>query len=58
MNDGYIMFNNYRKITPDEILEFIDKEGKLKFLVPTYIALPNIEATIIAFIYWKNNRYV
>jgi hypothetical protein len=47
MNEEYIMFNNYRKISLDEILEFIDKEGKLKFLVPTYIALPNIEATII-----------
>jgi hypothetical protein len=48
MNEEYIMFNNYRKISLDEILKFIDKEGKLKFLVPTYIALPNIEATIIA----------
>jgi hypothetical protein len=47
MNDEYIMFNNYRKISLDEILEFIDKEGRLKFVVPTYIALPNIEATII-----------
>jgi hypothetical protein len=48
MNEGYIMFNNYRKISLDDILEFIDKEGRLKFLVPTYIALPNIEATILA----------
>jgi len=47
MNEEYIMFNNYKKISLDEILEFIDKEGKLKFVIPTYIALPNIEATII-----------
>jgi hypothetical protein len=47
MNEEYIMFN-YRKISLDEILKFIDKEGKLKFVIPTYIALPNIEATIIA----------
>jgi len=47
MNEEYIMFN-YRKISLDEILKFIDKEGKLKFVFPTYIALPNIEATIIA----------
>jgi len=47
MNDEYMMFNNYRKISLDEILEFIDKEGRLKFVIPTYIALPNIKATII-----------
>jgi len=47
MDEEYIMFN-YRKISLDEILKFIDKEGKLKFVFPTYIALPNIEATIIA----------
>jgi hypothetical protein len=47
MNYGYIMFNNYRKISLDEILEFIDKEGRLKFVVPTYIALPNITTLII-----------
>jgi len=43
-----MMFNNYRKIRNlDEILEFIDKEGRLKFVIPTYIALPNIEAIIL-----------
>jgi len=47
MNDGYIMFNNYRKISLDKILEFIDKEGRLKFVIPTYIALPNITTLII-----------
>jgi len=47
MNEEYIMFNNYRKISLDEILEFIDKEGRLKFVVPTYIALPNITTLII-----------
>lgn len=41
------MFNNYRKITLDEILKFIDKEGRLKFVIPTYIALPNITTLII-----------